>query len=197
MLTLVMYPPGTGGNHLRNLIALGAVFDNTLDIDHDRIYWHAPESAIGEVPARGGRNVHEWNMTEITTHPARSWLLACHFGEIAAWREDLKNLDIRAIVISIDRSVDQTLLQSRQQRLGQHCHPYWISEEFPWLYQPLMLQKYFSIDVGKILCIPMADFWSKDITPVVTNLDSFLGIQIPNLEWQKIHSRWREINLLT
>ena len=197
MLTLILYAPGTGGNHLRNLIALGGSFDNALNIDYDKIYWHNPESLIGEVPAQGGRNVHEWNMRDIITHTDRSWLLACHFGEIAAWAHRVKNLDVRAVSICIDRDIDQTLLQSRQDRLGQHSHPYWIAEEFPWLYQPLMLEKYFHIDPAKIQCIPMADFWANDIRSIVTELDSFLGTQIPTSEVENLHSRWRLINRLT
>ena len=197
MLTLVLYPPGAGGNHLRNIISLGAALANTLDVDYEQFYWNNPEAVIGEVPAQGGRNVHEWIMFDIFSNPTQSWILACHFGEIAAWRAHLQDLDLQAVVISIDRDIDQALLQSRQQRLGQHCHPYWISEEFPWLYQPVMLENYFNISPTKIWSVPMADFWASDIRPVLSDLDLVLNIQVYRDRSQQLHDRWREINLLT
>ena len=197
MLTLILYAPGSGGNHLKNLICLGKQFDNTQKIDHEQIYWHNPECLIGEVPAEGGRNVHEWNMADFTQNTDRPWILACHFGELAAWRPQIQGIVERSIIISIETVEDQQWLQRRQDRLGQHLHPYWISEELPWLYQPQMLDRYFGIDTTKTMTLPMIDFWSEDIGPTIDQLDQHLGISIPKDQAQKLHLRWREINQLT
>lgn len=197
MITLILYPPGSGGNHLKNLICLGARFTNTENIDHEQIYWHNPASLIGEVPAEGGRNVHEWNMAEFTQSPEKDWILACHFGELAAWREQIREIVKHSVVLSIDTHTDQQWLQRRQNRLGQHLHPYWISEELPWLYQPQMLACYFGINAAHSMTLPMCEFWSEDIGPTIDRLDQHLGTRIPKDQAQKLHLRWREINQLT
>jgi len=197
LLTLIFYPPGSGGNHLKNLICLDTRFANTENVDHEQIYWHNQASLIGEVPAQGGRNVHEWNMAEFTQSPDRDRILACHYGELAAWRTQIQEIVERSIIISIETVEDQQWLQRRQDRLGQHLHPYWISEELPWLYQPQMLDRYFGIDTTKTMTLPMIDFWSEDIGPTIDQLDQHLGISIPKDQAQKLHLRWREINQLT
>jgi len=197
LLTLILYAPGSGGNHLRNLICLGAEFDNTQALDHEKLYWHNTACSIGEVPAEGGRNVHEWNITHFTQNPDRRWILACHFGELAAWRAQIQGLITSTVIISIDSAEDQHFLQDRQQRLGQHLHPYWLTEELPWLYQPQMMQCYFAVDIMHVISLRMTDFWSSDITPTVDRLDRHLGIEIPRSRAQELHDRWREINRLT
>lgn len=193
---MIIYPPGAGGNHLKNILCLDPSFVNSSDLDIQRIYYDSEESRIGEVPARPGRNIHEWMFDEIHSCYDRDYLLACHFGEIAPYLDRIQNIEKRILLLTIDSDIDRRILNKRQIRLGQNIHPYWLEEELPYLYQPRMYQTYFGIDIQHIMSIPIQDFWSQTLLEhtVIDRINSFLRKNIPKTSAQELHNRWQSIN---
>ena len=196
MLTIVCYPPGAGGNHFKNILCLDQSFANSKDLDIIKVYYKNKEEEIGEVPAIPGRNVHEYFIDQLCSDVDRDYILQCHFGEIAVYRDRIINLDKKLIILTIDQSNDRRMLEKRQNQLGQNIHPYWLDEELLLLYQPLMYTIYFGIPESNIMTIPINHFWNPDLDThsIVDRTNDFLGKKIPKDQAQKLHDRWQEIN---
>ena len=131
---IISYPPGAGGNHLKNILCLDRNFANSGDLN--LAVYDEPIQPPGTVHSRPGRNVHEYIVNDIVNSPDQRWILHGHYGELAPHREKINSITEKTFVlISINRPRDQELLTRRQQRLGYGHHPYWNQEEQPYLYR--------------------------------------------------------------
>lgn len=194
MLTMILYPPSAGGNHLKNILCLDPSFANSGDLDINKVYYQNPGVNIGEVQSMPGRNVHKVLIEKFLSKPDKDYVLQCHFGEIAPYQSNIFQIQKRVLLITIDQDDDQSLLNKRQHKLGQHIHPYWLKEELPYLYQSAMCEKYFGFEKTEIMSIPMIKFWQKEINNLVNDINLFLDKKIPQNLAQNLHARWHQIN---
>ena len=190
-LAIVYYCPSAGGNHLKNLINLAPEMQDhdTLDLS---IY---QDQAQGTAHSRAGRNVQVAELQAIMQAPDRHWVICGHFGELAPKRDLLMQIpDRRMITIGIESPVDRWLLEQRQHRLGQGCHPYWLHEEQPYLYARAMCKEYWR--TPQCLTIAFEHLCNPDLsyTPIVHMINQFLSISIPQEQAQAVHGQWWAAN---
>jgi len=203
-VTIICYPPGGGGNHLKNIISLDARFHDqwpwpwakTLEL-HSEVYVEDPDICTGTVHALRGRNVREVFFDHMESQPDGFYLLHGHFGELAKYLDRIKNLEnINWILMTFDHTEDRHLLDQRQRRLGQNNHPYWLEEEQPYLYQDLMCQSYFHADPHNILSIPLREFWNPNLAEfdIIDRINAFLQIDVKLQAAQCLHDHWHRLN---
>jgi len=203
-VTIICYPPGGGGNHFKNIISLDARFHDqwpwpwakSLDL-HSEVYVEDPDVMTGTAHALRGRNVREVFFDHIESQSHGFYLLHGHFGELAKYRDRVKNIDnVNWILMTFDHVEDRHLLDQRQRRLGQNNHPYWLEEEQPYLYQDLMCCAYFHALPNRILTIPLREFWNADLSQhnIIDRINEFLQIDIKLEAAQTLHDHWRRLN---
>lgn len=192
--TIIAYPPSGGGNHLKNLLCLSGAFANSSDLD--LVPYQAGNREVHSTP---GRNMNQYRMADAMASSG-DFLLHGHFGELAAFREVLNSIpQKRFIVVTIDTPQDRRLLQSRQSRLGQQSHEYYLQEEQYFLYQPKMYGTYFTGQAKEIFSFALTELWHPVINYTGTwdRLNSFLGINIDLAPAQRLHDQWRANNQMS
>lgn len=190
-LAIVYYCPSAGGNHLKNIINLAPEMRDhkTLDLG----IYDGPNQ--GTVHSRAGRNVQVTELQAIIREPDHRWCICGHFGELAPKRDLLLQIpDRRIIIIGIDSTVDRWLLEQRQDRLGQNCHPYWLNEEQPYLYERAMCKEYWRTPT--CMTVALEHFWNPDLSlhQITQLINQFLNISIPESLARAVHYRWWKSN---
>lgn len=194
---IVSYPPAAGGNHFKNILCLSDKFANHTELDST--HYDLTTTTPGTVHCVQGRNVQPQLIERIVNNPDQCWLLPGHIGELAPYRKELLLQSRKFITITIDTPRERRMLETRQQRLGQQNHPYWLEEEQPFFYQRLMYETYFATDPADILTVPLSNFWHPTFQEglVLTQLEQFLNISIERFPAEILHTKWRQANMLT
>lgn len=194
--TIVSYAPGAGGNHLKNIMCLDSSFGNSHDLDVG--VYSVDTQPPGTVHSIPGRNVHEVYIDQYLTQPEKNFIIHGHFGELAPYRDKINSIEQKKfILIGIDTQRDQDILSKRQERLGHKQHPYYISEEQPFLYQPAMYTSYFNGKTQEDVCvIPLYEAWHPDLKEhdIIGRLNRFLNINIDLSRAQELHDLWWKLN---
>jgi len=190
----VAYCPAAGGNHLKNILSLSSTFANRGEMDLT-VYDRADQTS-GAVHSIDGRNVQDVFIERMLQHPDQCWLLSGHFGELAPVRQSLSTVDRKFLIITMNQSIDRRLLERRQHRLGQQCHPYWLEEEQLYLYQPDIYQTYFGVDSTDIATISLYDLWHPTLKDhsVISHINAFLNINIDQDSAQNLQKKWWNSN---
>lgn len=191
---IVSYCPAAGGNHLKNILSLSPAFANSTTMDltvYDRT-----DQTSGAVHSINGRNVQNIFVDQMLDHPDQCWLISGHFGELATVRQRLHSVSKKFIIITLDTELDRQLLENRQRRLGQHCHPYWLNEEQLYLYQPEMYQTYFDTELCNIATVRLYDLWHPTLNnnSVIETVNKFLNINIDPDSAQTLQQKWWSAN---
>ncbi len=191
-LALVVYPPGAGGNHLKNLLCLDVTFHNSAELDP--AVYDAQDRARGEVWCVGGRNLQPVFFDRLEQDPDARFVLIAHFGEMMQNRQRILEIDdIRLVIITITDPAARRRLEQRQTRLGQNIHPYWLDEELTWCYQSQIYQDCFGISRDRCLEVPLQDLWHPDL-PAVPAVEQFLAVTIPRDQARLLHQKWLRSN---
>jgi hypothetical protein len=191
---IVAYCPAAGGNHLKNILSLSSSFANQTEMDLS-VYDRADQTS-GAVHSINGRNVQDIFVDRMLNQPSQCWLLSGHFGELASVGTRLATVDKKFLIITIDTELDRRLLERRQSRLGQHCHPYWLEEEQWYLYQPRMYQTYFNVDPSDIATVSLYELWHPTLCngAVINKINAFLNIGIDCESAQNLQQKWWHSN---
>ena len=190
----VIYPPGAGGNHVKNIMCLSGHWINSADLDPT--VYDAQDRCPGEVWCVGGRNLQEIFFQRIQANPGSSSVLAAHFGELVAYQREFHQVpDVRLIILTMQRETTRRALQTRQDRLGQTIHPYWLDEELVWCYRTYMFERYFGVSQQHCLEIEIQDLWSQHAPQNVFDvIAQFLNIRIPVEPTALLHNKWLKSN---
>lgn len=191
----VVYPPGAGGNHLKNLLCLSGSYINSDDLD-PAIY-DATDRPPGEVWSVGGRNLQDIFFDRIQDNPGSSSILTAHFGELVAQRSRFDLVpDRKLIIITIVVAQSRQRLMARQHRLGQTVHPYWLDEELVHCYQTDMYARFFGVPAQCCVELQLHELWSQDLwqAGVVDRLENFLDIKVPIEPTKSLHQKWWQKN---
>jgi len=192
--TIIAYPPSGGGNHLKNLLCLSSTFANSNDLNLEPY-----QTGNREVHSTSGRNMNEYRMTDALSSSG-DFILHGHFGELAPFRSEINKIEQKKfVIVTIDTDRDRRLLESRQGRLGQRSHDYYLHEEQYFLYQSAMYNTYFTGQESEIFSFPLTELWHSVINYNGTwdRLNSFLGINIDLAQAQRLHDQWRANNQMS
>jgi hypothetical protein len=159
------------------------------------VYDRADQTS-GAVHSVSGRNVKYTFVDQMVNHPDQCWLLSGHFGELAQFRSQLLSIDKKFVIITIDTDLDRNLLERRQHRMGQQCHPYWLNEEQLYLYQEPMCQTYFGVDPTNTTTVRLYDLWHPTLCngAVIHKINEFLNINIDLESALDLQKKWWSSN---
>jgi hypothetical protein len=200
-INIIAYPPGGGGNHVRNLCDLDGRFQDQWPwswVREQRVGlapYDDPPGQPGEVHSLPGRNIHEVFVQEITEHPVSHYIMQGHFGELAAHAAAIRSWpETRWLVITLDNEQDRRLLRQRQQRL--QYHPYWLDEEQIFLYRPEMYTHFFGAKPQHIHTLSVQQLWQHDIiaTGVLDRIQTAFDIRVDSRMAQILHVKWCDLN---
>jgi hypothetical protein len=199
VINIIAYPPGAGGNHLKNLVGLNGDFQRQWpwawiqQYDRGLTPYDNPTGVPGEVHSLHCRNIHEVFFDHIDSHPHGRYLLHGHFGELAPYANRIRSWSkVQWLVVTMDEPQDRTLLRARQNRL--QYHPYWEDEEQIYLYRAEMYQNYFGADYINLLSI--SQIWDPDLdrSGVLAVLSQAFEVHIPADQAKTLHQKWQCLN---
>jgi len=198
-VNIIAYPPGGGGNHLRNIVSLDERFRDqwpwpwVIEQSVGLAPYDHPTGVPGEVHSLPGRNMHAVFTEHITQNPLGEYLLLGHFGELAPYAAAIRAWHhVQWLLITIDQAIDRELLRSRQQRL--QYHPYWLDEEQIWLYRTEMYTQYFDADAAHIYTVPLHLLWQENIQSVLDHIEAWFDLDIDRPQADILHRKWRHLN---
>lgn len=178
--TIIVFPPGAGGNHLKNLI------DQKLNKQQlDDLYYN---NKI--VHSREGYN---FNTEELLTNN----LTHGHFGEVMSHQTLLRSLDEKKFVIlSPDTFQDRELLNQRRNKINMsYCKNEYFESEQVFLYESFMYHHYFDTSMDNIMNISITEWFQLDIRPVIERTSRFLDIELDIDLCLHLHGIWCKKNL--
>lgn len=200
-INIIAYPPGGGGNHLRNLCDLDGRFQEQWPwnwVREQRVGlapYDNPLGQPGEVHSLPGRNIHEVFVEEITAHPTADYLIQGHFGELAPHAAAIRAWpNTRWLLVTMDSEQDRCLLRQRQQRL--QYHPYWLDEEQIFLYRAEMYTHFFSARPDRVHGVSVEQLWQRDIDSngVLDAIAQAFDIAVDATAAQVLHHKWCDLN---
>jgi len=186
----IVFPPGGGGNHLRNIISSGYTTD-----DHLAKLYNGHKTVHSTV----GSNLQHTQIENATLHQDQVHLLHGHFGEIMSFQQQVRNIaNKKFVIVSPDTIDDRKLLNIRRKTLG-HCTNtdgnYFDSEQV-FLYEPFMYYWYFQTPMKNIMNISILEWFTRDIDNVLDRLSYFLDLKLDKEQVNSIHLNWIKANKL-
>jgi len=181
---IVIFPPGAGGNHLRNMLdtsiareELTEIYKNNRPLAHAKI----------------GSNFKVDNL--INKKIAHG-----HFGEILSHQDLLRSMSdtVKLIILSVNTADDRKMLKGRRSRLN-HNVSYQVGDYFDgeqvFLYESFMYHYYFNIPMSNIMNISISDWFKADISQELDRISEFLQIDLDRKFCAYLHNMWCEKNL--
>lgn len=164
----IVYPPGSGGNHLANLISLDKKY--SLDIS---------TSVYNDTNTM---NVHQSNPREnekvnIHLYHAGSFIGACRNFQIIP--------DAINILISYPPNSDLELSCQRIKCWGQIYHNFLFSE-FGLFYSPFVIKQILNVNW---FTINATELFDKNISKILELFDK-INVQVDPAELQDYHDKW-------
>jgi hypothetical protein len=186
--------PFIGINHLSNLISTSPyIAPKVVTDDYDTyLYNHYNdvscefftnhiESGFSLMGVEDYTAAEEWSKSNLLTT-----VLSDH-TENAFWvMHKIKHLGKQAIVTIENYNSEMYISKKRNKNLA---------EEKPWqynfLYSKDVVCRLFDLTEDEVVAIDVADFHSKDITPVISSLNYHLGLNLDLDLCQDYHKKWR------
>jgi hypothetical protein len=188
---IVVFPPGAGGNHLRNIVV--SCYDGTDQFK--KIYRN--QTTIAH--ARVGCNLHHYHLENAVAHQDQVHVVHGHFGEIMSFQNQIRGIpDKKFIILSPDTPADSAMLNLRRLAVGQTqlVDGDYFDGEQVFLYEPFMYHWYFQTPMDNIMNISISDWFTQDIDPALDKLSYFLGCNIDKEKINSVHKGWIEANNL-
>ena len=179
----VVFPPGAGGNHLRNLIDKNLSHKELL-----RVYQQTSLSAHSKTGANfdSGKFLSEK-------------ISLGHFGEIMSHRTLIRKHvnHIKLIIISPETERDRQLLNQRRKKLGTEHHQVgaYFDGEQVFLYESFMYHYFFGIAMNNIMNVSISEWFQSDIENLLDRISYFLQIDLDKKLCSEIHALWCQKNL--
>jgi hypothetical protein len=179
---IITFPPGGGGNHLKNIIVS----------DIFKLNYDAP--TVHQTP---GANLQASQVELALSDPKITHVLHGHFGEIMSYQNQIRNIkDKKFIIICNDNSTDHELLSKRRKQLGYAILPpgeYFEGEQV-FLYEPFMYHYYFDVPMKNIMNIPISEWFVEEISSVINKINYFLKTNFDVDAVNKLHQIWYRNN---
>lgn len=198
-VVFLAFPPGSGGNHLRNmLLASSDFFDNTADNIEQKYSSHDITVHCNDT----GSDIRKENLTFIKLETAldaseKNYLFYGHFAEIFSFRNIIQQFQNKKFIcISIKSDNCKNLLNQRKKTINTpELDAYHIGEQ-TFLYESLIYQKIYDVAEDCVMDISISEFFSTDLTCVIELLENFLQIKLDINKINCLHRTWLEKNFL-
>ena len=180
---IIAFPPGSGGNHLKNILVSDISKLNYTD------------SIVHQTP---GSNLQASQVETALANPEAIHVLHGHFGEIMSYQNQIRDIkDKKFIVICNDNADDFKLLLDRQKKLKfpSLIRGGYYEGEQVFLYEPFMYHHYFDVPMKNIMNIPIKEFFVKDISSVIDRINFFLTSNIDVHAVNNLHAIWYRNNI--
>jgi hypothetical protein len=182
--TIIAFPPGSGGNHLKNIVSV-----NTNELLS--IY----STSGPTVHLTSGGNLKKEQIDLALADQSVDHVLHGHFGEIMSFQNEIRRLkNKKFIILSPDSDNDRTLLNSRRQKLGLDFVKFKNSEYFDgeqvFLYEPFMYHYYYQLPMDNIMNISISEWFVEDISSVISRLNYFLKSDLDSVKINQLHRIW-------
>jgi hypothetical protein len=180
---IIAFPPGAGGNHLKNILTLE--YKTALDL------YNKFTTTFHTQP---GMNLKEQSCMDALSIPGLH-ILHGHFAEIMSYQKYIDQIQNKKfIILSPDTPNDRALLRARQKSLGQNqtslsAEDYFDQEQV-FLYEPFMYNRYFNTSMSQIMNISISEWFTDDIDPVIKRLNQFLEIDLDVNHVKRLHDIW-------
>ena len=184
---IISFPPGAGGNHLKNLLSLDK---NNID----KIY--SESRTVHSQPGSNFKIAQAYdeagNIKECVLHG--------HFGEVMSHRDEIKTWpNPKFILISPDTYADRQLLHARWKKLGPAYQNFKLGNYYDgeqvFLYEPFIFRDCFATHMDNIMNISISEWFIEDISAVLDKISKFLQIDLNINECQRLHKLWCNKNL--
>jgi len=188
---IVVFPPASGGNHLRNVVA-------SCYVDSDQLV-KLYKKFKPTVHQKIGGNLQLQAVEEAVANQDQTHILHGHFGEIISFQNQIRSItDKKFIILSPDSTEDRMLLSTRRQILKHESFPDkgYFDQEQVFLYEPFMYYWYFQTPMDHIMNISISDWFTKEIDSVLDKLSYFLKLPINKETTNVNHATWIEANKL-
>jgi hypothetical protein len=187
-LVFVVFPPGGGGNHLKNIVAscYDAIELSDVYKDHKKT-----------VHAHVGNNLQRQQVEDAVNHQNQIHVLHGHFGEVMSFQQEIRNIaDKKFVVISPETPDDRKLLNNRRKGLGYASlvDDDYFDHEQVFLYECFMYHQYFQVPLDCIMNISISELFTEDITPAINRLEFLLQIPINKEKINNMHTTWIKAN---
>ena len=183
---LISFPPGAGGNHLKNLLMLDK-------IDIDKLY------SSRTVHNQAGDNF-KIDQAYDSNGQFKDCIVLGHFGEVMSYQEKIKTWpDRKFILISPETLGDRELLHSRWNKLGSHYQAFKLGSYYDgeqvFLYEASIFRDCFATDMHSIMNISISEWFTLDISPVLDRVSKFLNTELDIEKCLALHKIWCNNNL--
>lgn len=198
-VVFLAFPPGSGGNHLRNmLLASTDFFCNTAGNIEEK--YSSPSITVHCNDT--GSNIRSENLTSIKLKtaidaPEKNYLFYGHFAELLSFRDKIQQFQNKKFIcISVKSDNCKRLLNQRKQAIGTpELDAYHVGEQ-TFLYESLIYQKIYDVPADCVMDISITEFFSLDLTSVKELLENFLSIDLNINKMYNLHQAWLEKNRL-
>lgn len=184
----VVFPPGSGGNHLRNIIV--SCYEGT---NISKLYGTHKNT----VHATIGNNLQHHQVETAVAYQDQTHVLHGHFGEIMSFQQQVRSIvDKKFVILSPDTADDRKLLNARRRMLGylNDIDGDYFDGEQVFLYEPFMYHWYFQTPMDNIMNIPILEWFVADINSVLDRMSYFLKLPIDKEQISNLHATWVEAN---
>lgn len=187
---LIIFPPGAGGNHLRNVVI------SCLKQNSNIASVYSKKTATKH--ARVGHNLQLEDIEYAMAHDEQVNVLHGHFGEIMSYQTQIRSIaDKKFVILCPDTAQDRKLLNNRRRKLHQQdifSEEGYFDQEQVFLYEPFMYHWYFQVSMDNIMNIPISEWFVRDIDRVLDRLSWLLKINVDKTSIGHLHHSWLEEN---
>jgi hypothetical protein len=184
----VVFPPGGGGNHLRNIIV-----SCYKDTDILTLYGTQTKTVHFFEP---GNNLQYNQIENAVSNQDQIHVLHGHFGEVMSFQQQVRSIvDKKFIILSPDTPNDRKLLNERRKSIGyiNQTDDYFDAEQV-FLYEPFMYHWYFQVPMDNIMNISISEWFVTDIDSVLDRISYFLKLPMNKEQISNIHNIWVKVN---
>ncbi len=180
---IVVFPPGGGGNHLKNIISTG--YDLPVDVEHA----YQPNTVGAHIAS--SYNIGSDQVDQVINNPKDNHVLHGHFGEIMSFQNEIRSIDNKKfILISPETVEDRKLVEYRRTLLKFTPLDMYFDNEQVFLYECFMYHYYFGAEFDDIMNISIGELFARDISGVIERLNQFLQINVDSQQVLDWHNKW-------
>ena len=205
----VCYPPGAGGTHLSNLIALDPSFNPKGLASHEEYYaqllaYYESPTLIAHAVNQHHFDIHnpKWvkilneYLTSIDVNQYKNSIHTAHINHLFNNRyfENLANR--RVILIGFNEQTSLDYIASRERKILADTYPPLTeigglnTDAMRYLYSRDYFQKAHTVNDLNLMYIEAKRMSNRNITDLLENINQLFGLSIPMDQADKLHKLW-------
>ena len=197
----ISFPPGGGGNHMRNVITVASNFIDNQDY-HQSILdqytgrtFNVHGNDLASTALNG--NINSFKLHNATLNDSENRVFYGHFAEFMSLRKEIASIkNKKFILLSIDTENCKKIWLARSKEIGQNSNSYeYYMGEQVFLYESSMYaNQIFNCKPINVINVGLSEWLNSDISNVLNRIEMFLSIKFDRDKVQAIHNKWVELN---